>query len=261
MEKFIRILRQLFFYFLFLVFQQAMVIFQEILVFQRLRNFMTMLLEFFFVDGSAETFHLVLHAMAVTFFHLAVHEIFYPLQEAFIFVGMFEKIIDGFFHHAVRVEFDVETAADAQFARQMSQNALKKTIDGFNLKMSIVVQNKPKRLRGIADNFFLAELSHAFGVGIVHLQFFLDFSKQTIGMMQGFFLVAKNGQIVQHAVFHFAGRLVGKGDGQDVLVSIRTTYQQFDVFQCQTIGFSAAGRGFVDIQFRHDSRKISHAKV
>ena len=42
---------------------------------------------------------------------------------------------------------------------------------------------------------------------------------------------------------HLFGGLVGEGHGEGVAEVLRVRHQQFDVFQCQSVGLAAAGAG------------------
>ena len=50
---------------------------------------------------------------------------------------------------------------------------------------------------------------------------------------------------LNHPLLHLVGRLVGEGDGEDMLVALLfARQQQVDILLGQPVGFSAAGRGF-----------------
>ena len=124
-----------------------------------------------------------------------------------------DQQVDDLLQHRACVELHPVGSVLPDFAGEGAHDALEEAVDGADGEAGVVVEDEAQALAGF------------FRPGVVAAR----------ECVQGF----------DHALFHLVGRLVGKGDGEDMLVALLVAReQQVDVFLRQPVGLTAAGRGF-----------------
>ena len=163
-----------------------------------------------------------------------------------------QEVVDCHTHGIVLLELDVVVEVAVQLAGKVAQDGLEKRVDGAHVEVTVVEQQLVQRMARQRAHRRLIE------AGVLHE--FIEVVALDAGLRQAV-------QLVDDALLHLVGRLVGKGDGQHLAVDVEQArigvsavrrqrhavgadgeQQMPDVFQCKAVGLSRAGRGLDDQQ-------------
>ena len=182
-------------------------------------------------DGLSESLDLSDDVPRLVVFDVLLNVADNPSEHLVVSRQLFYHLVDGLLFHLVVVQSDAQVGSELQFAGEVAKDGLEEGVDGHHAKLTIVVHHEGQGLRGLLGSRLSRDV-----------QVVDDLFEIALRVVQS---VGDAVELREDALLHLLGGLVGESHGQDGLILLWVEHQQFDIFNSQAEGFSAAGTCFI----------------